>query len=55
MSDPEAPDKLWEIARAEANVIVELPGTGVDGQPVEMYFRKVAATAPEGFRMGSRD
>ena len=46
---------VWAAARAAADVIVALPGTGADGQPVEMFFRRVAATGPEGFRMGSRN
>jgi len=45
----------WADARAAADVIVALPGMSADGQPVEMFFRHIAATGSEGFRMGSRD
>ena len=45
----------WAAARAAADVIVALPGTGADGQPVEMFFRQIAATGSEGFHMGSRE
>ena len=48
-------DPVWAAARAAADLIVALPGTGADGQPVEMFFRHIAATGSEGFRMGSRD
>jgi formylglycine-generating enzyme required for sulfatase activity len=44
----------WAAARAAADVIVALPGMGADGQPVEMFFRQIAATGSEGFQMGSR-
>ncbi|MCY3013511.1 MAG: formylglycine-generating enzyme family protein [Planctomycetota bacterium] len=47
-------DVLWAAARAAADVVVALPGTGADGQPVEMFFRLIAATGSEGFQMGSR-
>ena len=53
MSEAKAVDRVWKIARAEADLIVELPS--LHGERVEMYFRNVAATGPEGFRMGSRN
>ena len=46
---------VWASAREAADVIVALPGTGADGQPVEMFFRQIAATGSEGFQMGSRE
>ena len=52
---PIEPEDTWAAARAAADVIVALPGTGWDGQPVEMFFRRIQATGPEGFLTGSRD
>ena len=48
-------DPVWAAARAAADVIVALPGTSADLPPTEMFFRKIVASGPEGFRMGSRD
>ncbi|MEN9667083.1 MAG: hypothetical protein RLZZ326_3446 [Planctomycetota bacterium] len=50
-----ATDAAWAAARAAADVIVALPGTGADGHAVEIFLRKIPATGPEGFWMGSRD
>ena len=51
---PIEPDDTWAVARAAADLIVTLPAAGADGQAVEMFFRKIPATGPEGFQMGSR-
>jgi len=52
---PIEPEDTWAAARAAADLIVGLPGTGADGHAVEMFFRKIPATGPEGFQMGSRE
>ena len=52
MNDPRAMDEVWQRARAEADVIVELPRLA--GKRVEMFFRKVEKTRMDGFQMGSR-
>ena len=48
MSDARTMEEVWQRARAEANVVVELPAG------VELFLRWVAPTGPGGFRMGAR-
>jgi len=55
MSNVRSDHDTWAAARAAADLIVGLPGTGADGHPGEMFFRRIAATGPKGFLMGSRD
>ena len=54
MSNARSDHDTWAAARAAADVVVALPGTGADGKAMEMFFRKIPATGPEGFQMGSR-
>ena len=54
MSNARSDHDTWAAARAAADLIAGLPGTGADGHSGEMFFRKIPATGQEGFWMGSR-
>jgi len=55
MNNTSARDEAWCAAREAADLVIELPTTAVVRMPVEMFFRRIAASGPDGFRMGSRN